>query len=106
MQNAQANSTTVLVLNASVVIGELLGKHQDEEIDAQCEIINWPKYTEVLRNYFSDFVHLFSLFPFFQVRHFFFSLDRNEKDIGFGHEFPEKSAYYKTGEMERAFHLL
>ena len=39
MQNAQANSTSVFVLNASVVIRELLGKHQDEEIYAQCEIV-------------------------------------------------------------------
>jgi hypothetical protein len=39
MQNAQANPAAVLVLNASIVISELLGKHQDEEIYAQCEIV-------------------------------------------------------------------
>jgi hypothetical protein len=39
MQNSKANPAAVLVLNASVVIREFLGKHQDEEIYAQCEIV-------------------------------------------------------------------
>jgi len=41
MQNSKAASASasVFVLNASVVISELLGKHQDEEIYAQCEIV-------------------------------------------------------------------
>jgi hypothetical protein len=34
MQNSKAASASVFVLNASVVISELLGKQQDEEIYA------------------------------------------------------------------------
>tara|TARA_E500000331_G_C16973359_1_gene590275 strand:- start:371 stop:568 length:198 start_codon:yes stop_codon:yes gene_type:complete len=39
MKNAQTNSATVFVFNTPVVIREFLGKNQDEEIYAQCEIV-------------------------------------------------------------------
>jgi hypothetical protein len=79
------------------VVGEFLGKHQDEEIHAQCEIINWPKYTEVIRNYFSEFFHLFSLFPFFQVRHFFFFLIAMRRTLGLVMGFPKRTPVARQG---------